>query len=47
MREPTWQEQAKAMGINPYGRKKEIVLAEMAELTKRPDDPVDNENPQG
>jgi len=32
--ELTWQEQAKAMGINPYGRKKDIVLAEMAEKTK-------------
>ena len=30
----TWQEEAKAMGINPYGRKKEIVLAEMAEQTE-------------
>jgi hypothetical protein len=32
--EKTWQEQAKDLGINPYGRKKEIVLAEMAEKTK-------------
>jgi hypothetical protein len=42
--EKTWQEQAKDLGINPYGRKKEIVLAEMAEKTKRPEEPVDNES---
>jgi hypothetical protein len=32
--EKTWQEQAKDLGINPYGRKKEIILAEMAEEIK-------------
>ena len=35
--ELTWQEEAKALGINPYGRKKEIVLAEIVEKTKTPE----------
>ena len=43
----SWQEQAKDLGINPYGRKKEVVLAEitsrLAEQTEPPDDGQDKE----
>jgi hypothetical protein len=37
-KEPTWQEQAAALGIKTVGRAKKTVLAEMAEKTKGPDE---------